>query len=176
MKPTLLVVDCLNDFLDPKGVLNCGEAGRSVIPAIAREIAAARAQGVDVVYACDAHRPGDAEFELYPPHCLEGSWGAEIVPELRPEAGDRIIRKRRFSAFFGTDLDLGLRESGSDALRIVGVCTNICVLYTTADARMRGYGVTVPAAAVASFDAEAHRFALGQIRDVLKATIEGTGE
>ncbi len=176
MKSTLLVVDCLNDFLDLGGLLNCGEAGRAVLPAIAREIASARARGMDVVYACDAHRPDDAEFALYPPHCLEGTWGAEIVPELRPEPGDRIVPKRRFSAFFGTDLDLWLRENRSDALRIVGVCTNICVLYTTADARMRGYDVTVPTDAVASFDSDAHGFALGQIRDVLKASLEGTGE
>lgn len=172
----LLVVDCLNDFLDLKGALTCGEAGRDVIPAIAREIEQARKEGTDVLYACDRHRPGDAEFELYPPHCLEGSWGGEIVPELGPQPGDRIIPKRRFSAFFGTDLDLVLRESGIEALRIVGVCTNICVLYTAADARMRGYEVAVPSAAVASFDPEAHLFALGQLRDVLKATIEGTGE
>ena len=176
MKAALLVVDCLNDFLDLKGALNCGQAGRDVIPAIAREIARARRDGQDVLYACDAHRPDDAEFALYPPHCLAGSWGAEIVPELAPEPEDRIIPKRRFSAFFGTDLDLVLRESGADALRIVGVCTNICVLYTTADARMRGYGVAVPTDAVASFDSEAHRFALGQLSGVLKATLEGTGE
>ncbi len=176
MTRTLLVVDCLNDFLDLGGSLNCGTAGRTVLPAIAGEIEAARRQGMDVLYACDAHRPDDAEFELYPPHCVEGTWGAEIVPELAPQPGDRIVRKRRFSAFFGTDLDLVLRETGSQELRIVGVCTNICVLYTTADARMRGYGVTVPARAVTSFDPEAHRFALGQLRDVLKATLEGIGE
>ena len=176
MTSLLLVVDCLNDFLDLNGALNCGGAGRDVIPAIAREIDRARREGMDVVYACDAHRPDDAEFALYPPHCLEDSWGAEIVPELRPAPGDRVVRKRRFSAFFGTDLDLLLRETGAQTLRIVGVCTNICVLYTTADARMRGYEVEVPTAAVASFDPEAHAFALGQLRDVLKAKLEGTGE
>ncbi len=176
MKAALLVVDCLNDFLDLKGALNCGAAGRDAIPAVAREIAQARAEGMDVLYACDAHRPDDAEFELFPPHCLMGSWGAEIVPELRPQDGDRIIAKRRFSAFYGTDLDLTLRERAVDTLRIAGVCTNICVLYTTADARMRGYDVRIPVDAVASFDPAAHHFALGQLRDVLKASLEGTGE
>jgi nicotinamidase-related amidase len=176
MKSALLVVDCLNDFLDLAGALNCGASGRAVIPAIAREIAQARQGGEPVIYACDAHRPDDAEFALFPPHCLAGGWGAEVVPELRPEPGERVLPKRRFSAFFGTDLDLALREGGVEALRIVGVCTNICVLYTTADARMRGYEVTVPADAVASFDPDAHRFALGQLRDVLKAKVEGTGE
>jgi len=176
MSRALLVVDCLNDFLDLKGALHCGEDGRRAIPGIAREIARARSVGEPVLYACDRHRPADDEFELYPAHCLEGSWGAEIVPELRPATGEVVIPKRRFSAFFGTDLELTLREAGVTSLRIVGVCTNICVLYTAADARMRGFPVGVVADAVASFDPEAHRFALGQLRDVLKVTIEGTGE
>jgi len=170
------VVDCLNDFLDPQGALTCGPAGEEAVPAIAREIARAREEGLEVAYACDAHRADDAEFELYPPHCVAGTWGAAILPALAPRAGERVLPKRRFSAFFGTDLDMALREAGADTLRIVGVCTNICVLYTAAEARMRGYRVEVPAGAVASFDPEAHRFALGQLRDVLKATVIGTGE
>ena len=172
MSRALLVVDCLNDFLSLQGALHCGEAGRRVIPAIAREIAAARASGTEVIYACDRHLQDDREFELYPPHCIAGSWGAEVVEELAPQPGERIMPKRRFSAFYGTDLELALREHGVDELRIVGVCTNICVLYTAADARMRGFGVTVPADAVASFDETAHENALRELQAVLKAKVE----
>src|SRR5437764_12512826 len=78
---------------------------------------------------------------MFPPHALSGSKGAEIVPEVAPAAGDVIITKRRYSGFFGTDLDITLRERGVDTLRLVGDCTNICVLYTAADARNLGYAV-----------------------------------
>ncbi len=174
MRRALLVVDCLNDFLSLEGSLNCGEAGRRVIEPIRQELERARADGTAVVYACDRHLPNDREFELYPPHCLEGSWGAQVVEELTPLARERVMPKRRFSAFFGTDLDLWLREQGIEELRIVGVCTNICVLYSAADARMRGYEVSVPDNAVASFDPRAHEGALRELADVLKAHVEVT--
>jgi nicotinamidase-related amidase len=172
VKRALLIVDCLNDFLDPQGALTCGAAGRDALQPIARELQTARSAGDLVIFACDRHLPDDSEFELYPAHCVEGTWGAHIVPELAPCADERILPKRRFSAFYGTDLELTLREQGIDELRIVGVCTNICVLYTAADARMRGFAVSVPEAAVASFDPEAHRFALLQLTDVLHARVE----
>lgn len=170
-KRALVVVDMLVDFVDPGGRLFCGEAARAIIPRIGEELDAARASGETVIYLCDRHRPGDAEFTLFPPHCLEGTRGAEVCPELEPQAGDRVIPKRRFSGFSGTDLDLTLREQGVDEITLVGVCTNICVLYTAADARMRGYAVTVPADAVASFDDEAHRYALRELEKTLGAVI-----
>ena len=100
--------------------------------------------------------------------------GAQVVKELTPAPGERVMPKRRFSAFFGTDLDLWLREQGIEEVRIVGVCTNICVLYSAADARMRGYEVSVPENAVASFDQRAHEGALRELADVLKAHVEVT--
>ncbi len=172
MKRALVVVDCLNDFLSLEGSLNCGEAGRQVIPAIARELESARKSRTPVIYVCDRHLPDDREFELYPPHCVAGSWGAEIVGELKPGPQERVVPKRRFSAFFGTDLELQLHEQGIEEIRLVGVCTNICVLYTAADARMRGFEVAVPADAVASFDEAAHENALRELSSVLKARVE----
>lgn len=172
MKTALVVVDCLNDFLLAEGALNCGEAGARVIRPVRRELERARAAGDPVIFACDRHLPDDAEFALYPPHCIAGTWGAEIVDELTPREGEVVLPKRRFSAFFGTDLDMRLREMQVQEVRIVGVCTNICVLYTSADARMRGYGVRVPVDAVASFDAESHAAALRELEGVLKAQLE----
>lgn len=172
MSTALLVVDCLNDFLRLEGSLNCGDDGVAVIPSVRRELDGSRRAGHPVFFACDRHLSDDWEFTLYPPHCIEGTWGAEIVDELRPKAGETVIPKRRFSSFFGTDLDMRLREKQVTDLRIVGVCTNICVLYTAADARMRGYGVHVPADAVASFDRDAHHSALRELSMVLKANVE----
>lgn len=172
MKTALVVVDCLNDFLRLDGALHCGDDGVRVVAPVRRELERARAAGEPVIFACDRHLPDDAEFALYPPHCVAGTWGAQIVDELAPREGEVVLPKRRFSAFFGTDLDMRLREMQVDEVRIVGVCTNICVLYTSADARMRGYAVRIPVDAVASFDAESHRAALRELTGVLKAQLE----
>lgn len=167
----LLVVDLLQDFIADNGALPCGPAGKEAVRHAAKEIAASRERGEPVIYACDAHLPDDGEFRLYPPHCIRGTWGAEIVPEVAPLAGDVVLPKRRFNAFFGTPLDLLLREREIDTLRIVGVCTNICVYFTAAEAAMRGYRLEIPVAAVASFDETAHQHALEQLQSVLKAEL-----
>ncbi|MDI6893332.1 MAG: isochorismatase family cysteine hydrolase [Bacillota bacterium] len=163
----LVVIDMLRDFVAEEGSLYCGPAASALVEPVAAEIQQARREGAPVIYVCDRHRPDDPEFAMFPPHCVEGTPGAEVVAALAPRPDDRITAKRRFSGFFGTDLDLSLRELEVDRLRLVGVCTNICVLYTAADARMRGYRVEVPADKVASFDPEAHRWALGQMEKVL---------
>ncbi|RLF95507.1 cysteine hydrolase, partial [Thermococci archaeon] len=101
----------------------------------------------------------------------EGEWGSQIVEELKPNPRDRIILKRRYSAFLYTDLDLYLRERGINTLYLSGVATNVCVLYTAADAFMRGYEVKVIEDCVASFSKEDHEFAIKQMREILKAEI-----
>lgn len=163
----LVVIDMLRDFIDEEGALFCGPASRAVLPVVMKMVREARAGGEPVLYAMDRHAPDDSEFALFPPHCVAGTTGAEVSPELAPEPGDVLIPKQCYSAFYDTDLDLHLREMGVSELVLVGVCTNICVFFTAADARMRGYAVTVPRDAVASFDAEAHRFALEQMKSVL---------
>lgn len=166
-KKALLIIDMLNDFIKPEGALYIGEAAQEVTGEIQSIIEEARREGMPIIYICDSHRPDDAEFNMFKPHCVRGTKGAEIVEELAPRPGDYIIPKRRYSAFFGTDLDATLREMGITELVLVGVCTNICVLYTAADARMLNYGVTVIKNAVASFSQEAHRFALGEMENTL---------
>lgn len=162
-----VVIDMLNDFVQEQGALYVGEAGRRIIPVIARELAKAREEGWPVIYVCDQHREGDAEFEMFPPHCLAGSEGGKVCAELAPQAGDLVVPKRRYSGFYGTDLDLFLRERKIEELVLVGVCTNICVLYTAAEARMRNYKVTVLKEGVASFDEKAHHFALQEMERTL---------
>jgi nicotinamidase-related amidase len=157
----------LNDFLEEEGALYCGPASRAIVPFVTRKIREAREAGEPVFFICDRHTPDDREFEMFPAHCIAGTAGAGVTPELVHREGDLVIPKRRFSAFYGTDLDLHLREMGVEELVLVGVCTNICVFFTAADARMRNYRVTVPREGVASFDEEAHSFALGQMEKVL---------
>jgi len=171
-KKALLIIDMLNDFIKPYGALYIGEVAQRVTKEIETIIGKARQEQMPIIYICDNHRADDAEFNMFKTHCVKGTKGAEIVEELMPKRGDYIITKRRYSAFFGTDLDATLREMGVSELVLVGVCTNICVLYTVADARMLNYQVIVIKNGVASFSQEAHEFALKEMENTLGAKIE----
>ncbi|MEX2047057.1 MAG: isochorismatase family cysteine hydrolase [Chloroflexota bacterium] len=171
MKRALIVIDMIEDFAHEGGALYCGPTMSQIVPVIQGELARARAAGEPVIYLTDNHVPDDAEFKVFPPHAIVGTTGAEIIPELAPEEFDDVIPKRRYSGFFGTDLDITLRERQVDTLRLVGDCTNICVLYTAADARNLGYAVEVVRDGVTSFDEQAHRDALRELEKTLGATV-----
>lgn len=171
MRRAFLVVDMLNDFVHPDGVLFVGKQVERVVTTI-RDLLKERRQRKDlIIYVCDTHRENDAEFRLFPPHCVAGTWGAQVIAELAPEKDDILLPKTKFSAFCGTPLDLILREEGITSLELVGVCTNICVLYTCASARMLHYEVTVFREGVTSFDLEAHEWALREMEKTLKAEV-----
>jgi nicotinamidase/pyrazinamidase len=161
----------IHDFADPSGALYCGASMPAVIDVCKREIERARRAGEPIVYLTDDHLPDDAEFKMFPPHAIHGSKGAQIIPALSATPDDVVIPKRRYSGFFGTDLDITLRERGVDTLRLVGECTNICVLYTAAGARNLGYAVEVVRDGVTSFDLEAHADALRELEKTLGATL-----
>lgn len=163
----LLVIDMLKDFIYEGGVLETGDVGREIVPFIKEKIAEYRKEGYPIIYICDNHEVDDKEFLMFPKHSLAGTEGSEIIDELEPEKEDKIIKKRRYSGFFGTDLDLYLREKGINQLSLVGVNTNICVLYTAADARNINYQVQVYKDGVASFNPNAHKFALEEIESTL---------
>ncbi|MBX6422418.1 cysteine hydrolase family protein [Thermosulfurimonas sp. F29] len=167
----LIVIDMLNDFVDPKGVLYCGETARRIIPRVKELVEEFRARGEPVIFVCDAHAPDDAEFAAFPAHCVRGTWGAEVVPDLAPGEGDRVIEKTRFDAFFRTELEEVLRELRVEEVWLCGVCTSICVMDTAAGAFFRGFRVVVPGDAVADFDPEAHAFALKRMERIYKAEI-----
>jgi nicotinamidase-related amidase len=171
VKRALVVIDMIEDFAHEGGALYCGPTMGQIIPVIQKELTRARSAGEAVIYLTDNHVPDDAEFKIFPPHAIAGSRGAEIIPELAPEDEDDVIPKRRYSGFFGTDLDITLRERQVDTVRLVGDCTNICVLYTAADARNLGYAVEVVREAVTSFDQEAHHDALRELEKTLGAKI-----
>ncbi len=166
----LLVIDMLNDFIEDRGALKVPDAKR-IVPRIKRIVADARNQGIPIIYVTDSHREDDHEFRFWPPHAISHTWGGEIIDELQPAEGDYIIPKRRYSAFFGTDLDSYLRELGIGKLYLTGVLTNICVYITAVDAAMRNYDVAVFKDAVASLSQETDRFIFQQLEEVLQAEL-----
>lgn len=166
MRKALLVVDMLKDFIDCDGALFCGEQGQAIVPLIKEKIAEFRAAGEMIIFICDRHKEDDAEFHRFPKHCIAGTNGAEIIEELRFDGYDEnITGKQRFSGFYNTDLDEQLEEI--DEVTVVGVCTNICVLFTVEELCNRDKKVIVYRGGVASFDVEAHQFALKQMETVL---------
>jgi len=169
-KEAFLIIDMLNDFVKEGSPLEVPDA-RRILPQIKKKIKWARENNIPIIYICDSHRTCDKEFNYWPPHALEGTEGAKIVDAISPSKEDFIVKKRRYSAFLGTELELLLRELEVSTLHIAGILTNICVLYTVAEAAMRGYKVIVYSDCVASISPEEHEFALNQMKNVLKVEV-----
>ena len=172
MARAVIVVDMQNGFMTPGGMLYCGDGAREIIAPLRTRVEREKAAGAAVFFTQDTHAPDDAEFEMFPPHCVEGSGEEEIIPELADlAAGARIVRKRRYSAFFETDLAVQLQELQPEEVVVVGDCTDICVLHTVSGLRNRDYKVEVPADCVASFDPGQHEWALGHMERILGARV-----
>jgi len=139
----VIVVDMQNDFVKPEGRLYVPTAQATVEP-IRKLLERARGAGVRVFYTQDTHYEGDPEFEIWGEHARYGTWGWEIIDELKPREGDIVVRKTRYDGFYGTPLDDLLRVYGVRNLVIVGTVANICVLHTAASAALRWYRVVVP--------------------------------
>lgn len=174
MANVVLVIDMLKGFLEEGYPLYCGAKARQIIPVVQSLLERELARGAKVFFICDRHAPDDAEFKMFPPHCVAGTAEAELIPELARFEGE-VIPKRRYSAFFDTPLEKKLRELKPEKLIVCGVCTDICVLHTVADARNRDYAVEVPVDGVASFDEKAHQFALEHLEKILGVKLTSIG-
>lgn len=159
-KTAVLVVDMLNDFFEDGGVMVL-EGGKSLYKPINLLLEVARKANVPVFWLNQTLYPDDKLFDKRIVHCVEGTWGAQVVESLPVMTEDTIIAKRRYSGFFQTDLDLHLRERKIEYVIVVGVVTNICVRSTVNDAFFLGYEVFVPedcVAATSERQQEAHLY------------------
>lgn len=143
----LILVDVLQSFFNP-GAPNYYQRVGEVVPAMTQLLSAARASDALVVHAVERHRPDIADFEQpkLPAHCLTGADDAEYLAGFAPiqRAREIELAKRRYSAFFATDLDLLLREQGVGTVVVAGVKTNVCIRATIQDAFANGYRVLLP--------------------------------
>jgi len=174
MADAVLVVDMLRGFLGKGRPLYCGDRARRIIPKVVKLLQREQAKGSKIFFIADHHAPDDLEFKMFPPHCVVGTEEVEVIPELRKFPGE-VIPKNRYSAFFNTPLDSKLKELKPEKLIICGVCTDICVMHTVANARNRDYTVEVPTDCVASLDEEAHQFALKHMEKILGAKLVTAG-
>jgi nicotinamidase-related amidase len=128
-------------------------------------VAGARTAGVPVVFVQEVHKPTLADIgrELDGAegvHCIEGDLATELAEGLEPRPDEYLIRKRRYSAFFATELELVLKSYGVRTLILVGALTDVCVHYTFADAHQHDYHCRVVADCVGGSSQRAHDAAL----------------
>lgn len=164
MTRALLVIDPQADFL----ALTAPGTVDTALAAMERLVATARESGTPVVFTQELHRPGRVDFgrELdgdEPVHCIEETPGAAFVPGLRPRPGELVVVKRRYSAFFATDLQLLLAGLGVDELVACGLLTDVCVHYTCVDAHQHGLHVRAVPEACAGSSRAAHDAALAAV-------------
>lgn len=171
MKRALLVIDMLNDFVREGATLEVPRT-REIIPSLQKRLAAARQEEWEIVYVCDAHAPDDPEFRNWPPHAVRGTEGAQVVAELAPLEGERVVPKTTLLAFYGTDLEDHLKSRGIEEVILTGCVTNICIYFTAIEAAVRGYRVRVPADSVAPLEEREGAFALGQMEKILGVRVE----
>lgn len=172
MKRILIVVDMINDFIHPDGVLSLKDAGYDIIPVIKQKLDEAEQKEYPVIFLNDGHAENDIEFDRFPKHAVAGTWGSEIIDELEAKEGQFVITKQRYSGFYGTALADVLKDLDPDLVEVVGCCTSICVAGTVADLVNRDYNVVVDRDAVADFNPDAHDFFLDyQLPNIFGATI-----
>jgi nicotinamidase/pyrazinamidase len=162
-RDALLVADVQNDFL-PGGALGIG-GGDAIVPVLARYVRRALAAGAHVIASRDWHPRDHCSFRErggpWPPHCVQGTRGAELAPALRLPPEAIIVSKGTdpardaYSAFDGTKLDAVLRGLGVDRVLVGGLATEYCVVHTVRDARARGYDVLLLVDAIRGVDAAA---------------------
>lgn len=135
MKPALIIIDMLKDTFDKHPDAFISKEALKFVPTINRLSSIFRDKGFPVIFSCDSFLEDDFIFQgKMKPHSIRGTEGAKVIEQLNREPGDIVSEKRRFSAFFKTDMDQTLRNLDCDTVVIVGISTHICVLSTLIDA------------------------------------------
>ncbi len=184
-RTAIIVVDMQNAFCSSGGMFELGGRDIShiqqVIPTIQKILDVARTANIKVVYV--VHRLTSDVREVGPlsryrfdfwrnrPETrekliLEGTWGTEIIDELKPHSEEMVVVKRRFSAFAGTELDMMLKTYDIRYLIFVGVATNICVESSLRDASHLQYLPVIVSDGVAASPPSRQESTLANVREV----------
>jgi nicotinamidase-related amidase len=176
-KTALLLLHWQNDLAMPSGRLSRDMPQRlapdHTIEHVQAVLKASREKGILVVYVDASHRPGYPEVNPKPSSLssgiakagglLRGSWGAEVIDQLKPLAEDIIIYNYSSSAFAYTELDLILRNKGITDLVLTGLVTNWVVESTARDATNRGYNIYTLSDCCQGVNEEMHQWSLSNI-------------
>jgi len=169
----LLLVDVDNAFFDPAGAFHY-PAATDVLPPLRSLLEAARGAGRLVVHARERHHPGLADLEgtKLPAHCVGDAFDALPFPGFAEVDAEPVVFKRRYSAFFATELALLLREQAVERVIVAGVKTNVCIRATVQDAFAHGFRPTVVREAVNSNRPHLHEAALEDIGRYLGEVVD----
>ena len=144
MRPAIIVVDMLKDNLRESPRNPYYQEGGEILPHLQRLLNEGRKRGFPIVFACDSFLEGDFIFRSrMKVHSLRGTRGAEVIDDLEPKSTDMILPKRRFSAFFKTDLDQTLRTLAVDTIVLAGMTTEVCVLMTAFEGLCQDFSVII---------------------------------
>ncbi|HKY08229.1 MAG TPA: isochorismatase family cysteine hydrolase [Candidatus Binatia bacterium] len=161
----LIVVDMQNIWVHPRGSRYL-PMSEDIVPKIQRLLQFCRANGVPVIYLHTTKRKDLADVGIFAdikPQThdaddewsnFEGSPGAELYEPVQPADGDILVKKFRYSGFYGTQLENLLRALGRDTIAITGVATNVCCDSTARDGAMRDFKVLFLSDCSASFSQE----------------------
>lgn len=172
----LLLIDVITDFEFEDGETLL----RQTLP-VAKKIAALkyRAKRVKVpcVYVNDNFGKWQEDFKTMADQFMRfEAKGRKVVELLRPEPDDYYVLKPHRSAFYSTTLEILLRELKAKTLIVTGVTTDICILFSSNDAYMRGFELCVPRDCVAAVKPSHHKQTVEFIERVLKADVRPSTE
>ena len=141
------------------------QEGKAILPYLQRLLKESRKRGLPIIFACDSFLKEDFIFTgKMKPHSLRGTTGSEVMDELKMEPSDIFLPKRRFSAFFKTDLDQTLRTFGVDTIVVMGVTAEYCVLTTAIDGVCHDFYAIILEDCTASYKKEIHDTCLNLYR------------
>lgn len=159
MKPAIIIVDMLKDAFKRRDLPSTQEYLK-IVPNIKRLLEKARELDIPIIFACDSFLENDFIFHGGKSYSIRGEEGAEVIDEFQPIRKDEILLKRRFSAFFKTDLDQTLRLLKVDTVVVTGINTQVCVYATLMDAICNDFYAIVLEDCTASRNPETHRLCL----------------
>lgn len=168
-RSALLVIDIQQEDFMEMNESNMDDPRWECIRNAKRVLDVFRARKLPVIQIKEVHRPDMVDFgrELDGSegiHCMENSPYTDYAKLTYPVEGEYLISKRRYSAFFGTDLEILLKGLHVDTLYLIGGFTDVCVHYTAVDAHQNDYHIRVVKDAVAGSSREAHEYALKAIQ------------
>jgi nicotinamidase/pyrazinamidase len=170
-KRALILVDFVNDFFLPKGVMYIGPQARKVIPYAVSVLDEFRRKNETIIFISYAHQEGDRELKIFKKHAMRGSKGAQVIEEMTPLQGEYQITKRCYNGAFSTPMADVLKRNYIDDVHILGVCTSISVMETTAGLFYHGFNPVIHRKGIADTKAAEQTDALKRMKKLFMAKI-----
>jgi len=141
MKRALILINVVNDFFLPKGVLYVGPQAKKIIPFAVGVLDEFRKNRETVLFISDAHQSEDREFKIYPKHSMRDSAGAQILETVLPVPGEYQITKRCYSGAFSTPMADVLKRNYVTDVYLMGALASVDVMETGASLFYHGFNL-----------------------------------